>query len=400
MNMRALLLLILIAAAPLAVRAQEFSGVSGIAIDADSGKVLWSKDRDTPRYPASTTKIMTALLMIEHCTPDEIITAPADIENTKESSMHLKPFEQVSMQDMLYALMLRSANDGCVAVALHISGSVPAFAKLMNERAKELGCTHTHFDNPNGLNDKNHTISAHDLALIAREAMKYPIFREVVKTHKHEIARSVNQSDLVMVSKNKWLLKDPTADGIKTGYTVPAGHCYVGSATRNHFRVITVIFKSQHWQEDHKNLLDYAFAKYQAAEVAAAGISLGTGEVKNGTLPKVSLGLMESVTEVVRKDAATFQTRPEPIALTAPVRTGQRAGTLVITDTDGFSRSVPLVALQDVAAQTFVGGVAKSTGGFMSYGFVGGTLFIGAAMMRRKARRMRFYGRSSTRRSI
>lgn len=389
-----ILLAALLIAIPFMGRAQSFSGVSGIAIDADSGKILWSKDADTPRYPASTTKIMTALLLIEHCTPDEIITAPADIENTKESSMHLKPGEKITAHDMLYALMLRSANDGCVAVATHISGSVPAFAKLMNERAKAIGLNETHFDNPNGLNDENHTISAHDLAFIAREAMKYPQFREVVKTHKYQITRSLNQADRWMVSKNKWLLKDPTADGIKTGYTVPAGHCYVGSATRNGFRVITVTLKSEHWQEDHKNLLDYSFAKFKSADIAEAGTPLGNGTIKNGVLSKVSLGVEQPLKEVVRKDAMTISTQVEAKALVAPVRKGQRAGDLVITDADGFSRKVPLVALADVPAQTLVGGVTKM--GSLSYGLFGGTLFLGAAIMRRKSRRMRFYGRSTT----
>ncbi len=384
----------IVLALPLLSRGQEFSGVSGIAIDADSGKVLWSKDADTPRYPASTTKIMTALLLIERCTPDEIITAPADIENTKESSMHLKPGEQVRAKDMLYALMLRSANDGCVAVAVHISGSVPAFAKLMNERAKAIGCNETHFDNPNGLNDDKHTISARDLALIAREAMKYPMFREVVRTHKHEIVRSLNQADRMMVGKNKWLLKDPTADGIKTGYTVPAGHCYVGSATRNGFRVITVTLKSEHWQQDHQNLLNYAFAKFKSTDVAPAMTPLGKGTIKNGSAPSVALGAEEPVKEVVRKDRTGVTTAVEAPALMAPIRKGQRVGSLIITDADGFSRKVPLVALADVPAQTLVGGVTKMNG--LSYGLFGGTLCIGAALMRRKSRRMRFYGRSTT----
>ncbi len=379
--------------------AQQVSALSGIAIDADSGKVLWSKDAETPRYPASTTKIMTALLLIEQCAPEDVITAPFDIEDTKESSMHLKPGEQVSAHDMLYALMLRSANDGCVAVADRISGSVSEFAKLMNERAKEIGCTHTHFDNPNGLNDKNHTISAHDLALIAREAMRYPEFREVVRTHKYTIKRSINQDDCVMVSKNKWLLKDPSADGIKTGYTVPAGHCYVGSATRNSFRVITVVLKSKNWQQDHKSLLDFSFAKYRTMPVAEAKEALATGKVRNGILASVPVGVEEPVREVVRKDAAKISVRAEAKALVAPVKKGQEAGSLVITDSDGYSRTVPLVALEDVPAQTFVGGVAKmtGTGGGTSFALLGGTLFVGAAMMRRKARRMRFYGRSTPR---
>jgi len=126
-----------------------------------------SKNADIPRYPASTTKVMTGLLLAENTLPEDTIVAPSDVDAITGSKMHLKPGEKVSAGDMLYALMLRSANDGCYAVALHISGSVPAFAKLMNQRAQELGCTHTHFHNPNGLNDTQHLTTAHDLAMIA-----------------------------------------------------------------------------------------------------------------------------------------------------------------------------------------------------------------------------------------
>ncbi len=148
----------------------DVSAKSAIIIDAGSGKVLWSKNAESSMFPASTTKIMTALLLIEHCKMTDMITAPADIEKVKEASMHLKPGEQVSVHDMLYALMLRSANDGCYAVATHISGSVEEFSKLMNLRARQAGCTHTHFHNPNGLNDRDHTTTAHDLALMGRAA--------------------------------------------------------------------------------------------------------------------------------------------------------------------------------------------------------------------------------------
>ncbi len=222
---------------------------SAIILDAQSGKVLWGKDMETARFPASTTKIMTALLLIEHCRPDEVITAPPGVDKVEGASLHLVPGEQVTAGEMLYALLLRSANDACVAVADHISGSVPAFCQLMNQRAVQIGCTNTHFDNPNGLNDDKHTISAHDLALVARTAMQYQEFRAVVGIRKHVILRSINQQDRTLVSKNKYLSMDPTADGIKTGWTREAGQCYVGSATRNGYRIITVMLHGTDWKK-------------------------------------------------------------------------------------------------------------------------------------------------------
>lgn len=383
----------LLAAIALAASAasQDLSAKSAIAIDAESGKVLYAKDAETPRFPASTTKIMTALLLIERRPPEAIITAPADIENVKEASMHLKPGERVSAHDMLYALMLRSANDGCVAVADDIAGSVPAFAEMMNERAKALGCTNTHFHNPNGLNDDDHTVSAHDLALIAREAMTHPEFREAVRTKKYKIQRSIDQADLWMVSRNKRLWNDPTADGIKTGYTVPAGHCYVGSATRNGFRVITVVFKSDHWQDDHAALLDRAFASYERKQVLSAEQPLGQISVKNGVKPLAEYGLNASILQTVRK-GDTPQVIQHFNEMRAPVRKGDEVGTLEIVDSEGFKRTEKLYALEDVKESPAP--IAALTAGNGRFLFFFGAMVAGFVMLRRKSRRMKLYAKS------
>ncbi len=238
----------------------EIKSESAVVIEAATGKILWSKNHETTRFPASTTKIMTAILLIENCKEDEVIVAPKDIAKVKEASMHLKPGEKVRMKDMLYAIMLRSANDGCYAIAVHIAGSVEKFAEMMNNRAKKIGCKNTQFHNPNGLNDPAHTTCAIDLALMAREGFKYSLFREVVKTPRKQINRSENWQDTWMTSRNKLLKTDPTADGVKTGYTVPAGHCFVGSATRDGRQLITCVLKGDKtWQSDHLALLKLGF---------------------------------------------------------------------------------------------------------------------------------------------
>jgi len=226
--MRKLLLVLGTALGALALgKGPDVTAASAIVVDADSGKVLYSKNADVPRYPASTTKVMTGLLLAENTEPEDTIVAPSDVEVVTGSKMHLKAGEEVSAHDMLYALMLRSANDGCYAVAMHLAGSVPAFSKMMNQRAQELGCTHTHFHNPNGLNDKEHLTTAHDLAIIAREAMKNERFADAVGTTEYTISRNINQEDTLMVNKDKLLLWDSSAEGIKTGWTIPAGHCFV-----------------------------------------------------------------------------------------------------------------------------------------------------------------------------
>lgn len=358
-----------------------------IIIDADSGKVLWSKDAETMRFPASTTKIMTALLLLEHCKPDELIKAPSDVQKVEESSLHLVPGETVTAKEMLYALMLRSANDGCYAVAMHIAGSVQAFAKMMNDRAKELGCTHTCFCNPNGLPNPKHKISPHDLALIAREAMKREEFREVVRQTTHTIVRSTNQSDLKLESKNKWLKMDPTADGIKTGWTVAAGHCYVGSATRDGYRIITVVMKSADWVADHKNMLAWAYKFHERRLIAKGGLEIAQAPVKNGLSASIPVGPKEDVYRVVRKGAPELAplTLEEPCEVTAPVLIGDTVAYAKTTDDKGLDVRIPLVALADVRTRPIEAGLGHMSPIFGTAGVVV-VLGGGALVMRRKSR--------------
>lgn len=380
---------------PCLAHALEVSAKSAIVIDAGSGKILWSKDADALRYPASTTKIMTAMLLLEHCKPDDVIVAPDDVTKVKESSMHLRPGERILARDMLYALLLRSANDGCYAVAKHISGSVAAFSDLMNQRAKELGCTHTHFDNPNGLNDPLHYTTAHDLALMAREAMKNPLFCEAVRTYKYEIQRSSDSRDLLMVNHDKYLLKDPSADGVKTGWTIPAGHCFVGSCTRNGFHVITVVMKSEHWQLDHQKLIHFAYDRFAVRDREPAGKPVAEVPVVGGAQSQVQ-GVLADVADVVAPktqpvlDTTSFQPVAEVIA---PVQKGQKLGDYVIRDADGFTQRIPVVADASVPARS---ALAKSKANpFGSYGMMGAALFLGVVLMRGKTRRIaKLYVRS------
>lgn len=376
----------------------DVTAKSAIAIDGASGKILWSKDANAAMFPASTTKIMTGLLLIERCKPTDIIVAPPDIETVKGSSMHLKPGEQVTAHDMLYALMLRSANDGCYAVAVHISGSVAAFSKLMNERAKAVGCTHTHFHNPNGLNDPEHTTTAHDLALIARAAMRYPAFREVVKTYKYEINRSMNLHDRVMVNHDKLLKWDPLAEGIKTGWTNPAGHCFVGSSTRNGFRVIAVVMKSQHWQKDDEMLMDWSFHHFEKKELLPAGKVVGELPVTGGETKTLPVALASEAYTLGLVGAASKKASVQVAAapkLAAPIKKGDRVGDVELRDEDGWVQKLPVLATQDVASVK-IGSIMPAKGSPGSTLMFGGALFVGAYLVRGRARKkIKYYGRQT-----
>lgn len=392
---RALLLTLTLSAT--AAMGFDVTAKSALILDAETGKVLWSKNGDAHMFPASTTKIMTGLLLVERCLPTDILSAPKDILTVGESSMHLQPGEKVCAKDMLYALMLRSANDGAYAVAVNLGGNIPNFAKMMNDRAAAIGCTNTHFTNPNGLHDPNHYTSAHDLALIAREAMKYQAFRDAVKTTKYKITRSINKQDLSMVSRNKWLKKDLTADGIKTGYTVPAGHTYVGSATRDGYRIITVVMKSEHWQLDHQEMLNWAFKYHEHTVVQQKGSQVSTAAVSGGKAKEVTLVCGEQVLDMVPKgtQAKVQWTFDVPKDVPAPIKAGQSVGSATVTDDTGWSVKVPLLAGEDVEKASPLAIAGSSP---LSFGMLTGTLCFGAYFMRSKARRrMKFYGKAPAR---
>jgi len=316
----------------------------------ESGRILFQKNVDTKRFPASTTKIMTAILMIEKLKPDDIVVAPADIKKVKPSSMHLQPGEKVPMLDLLYALMLRSANDAAVAAAVRISGSVPEFAKLMNQRAKELGCTDTNFVTPNGLHDDMHYSTAKDLVKIAKHAMTLPLFREVVKAPEWTLTRSMNLEDTLVKNKNRLLALDPTVEGVKTGFTNPAGLCFVGCAFREDMRLYTVVLYSEDWFKDTQALLHWGYKYYGKKEIVPAKKEMAIFQVRNGQKTEVSALAATSLSGVAlkTKDNLIYETRPRG-ELVAPVKAGEEIGKVVIKDQLGsFITEIPLVAAEEV----------------------------------------------------
>lgn len=324
-------------------------------IEERTGKYLWGRDPNTPRYPASTTKIMTTLLMLEKCAPEDVITAPSDVTKVRESSMNLRPGEGVRVKNMAYALMLRSANDGCYATAVHVAGSVGAFADMMNARAREIGCQNTHFSNPNGLHNSDHSTTPFDLCLIGREAMKREDFREVVKTKKFVIERSMNFADRMMENHNKILWLDSTADGVKTGWTIPAGHTYVGSATRDGMRIIDSLMYAEKWKDDQKRIMDWAFSEYELKTEMEKGPV--PASLLTGAGLECEAELRETAYACVHKSGDMVETTVEVADGARPYRTGDRVGNLVIKDKDGFVQKKPIYATSNEPVKA----VVKST---------------------------------------
>lgn len=235
------------------------SGNSAYAVvRTDTFEVLLS-DNGKARLPmASTTKIMTALIVIENCKPDEIVVIDKRSVGVEGSSVYLREGEKLTVKDLLYCLMLRSGNDAATALALHVAGSTENFAEMMNIRAESLNLTDTHFVNPHGLHDDSHFTSAHDLAIIAATAMNNPSFAEIVKTKVKTVGEG--ESKRTIANKNKMLSLYPDANGIKTGYTKKSGRCLVSSATKNGVTLVCAVLNYGDTYGLSSSLLDKGFA--------------------------------------------------------------------------------------------------------------------------------------------
>lgn len=228
------------------------SAESAILMDAASGAVLYGLEADTRRYPASITKVMTALLVIENCRMDDVVTFSNEAVNGVEigsSSAGINVGAQLTVEDALYAMMLVSANEAAAALAEHVAGSVDAFAEMMNERATELGCTGTHFTNPHGLPDENHYTTAHDMALILKQAMKYDEFRKVAETISYTLEESDTLTDTLELWNHSKILRENSeyyykyAEGSKTGFTQAALNTLVTYAKKDNTELLCVILK-------------------------------------------------------------------------------------------------------------------------------------------------------------
>ena len=253
------------------VSAEAYSVSSGEAVvEVTSGRLLFAENGDTELPPASTTKILTALIIVEDCDLDTVIEVPKEAAGTEGSSVYLEAGEKLTVRDLLYGLMLRSGNDCAVTLALHHSGSISAFAEHMNERAAELGAKHSHFANPHGLPAEGHYTTAHDLALIAAAAVRNETFSEIVGTEKYTAPDGGCGYARVWQNKNKMLYSYEGADGVKTGYTKEAGRCLVTSATRGGMRLVSAVLNSPSMYERSGELLDACFAKYSMEQVFRA----------------------------------------------------------------------------------------------------------------------------------
>lgn len=294
----------------------QCTAASAILVDAATGTVLWEKDARTRRPMASTTKIMTGTLMIESGRLDEMVKFSEHARMTPYANLNAKPGEQVRMRDLLYAVMLRSSNDSCVAVGEHLAGAAWKFSAQMTARARSLGAMDTNYVTTNGLYAAQHYTTAYDLALITRHGMQYPLFNEVVATKERWIERTMNPKDRLIRNHNKLLSRYDGADGVKTGYVRQSGKCLVASSTRleggRPWRLLAVVLNSSDTYGDTARMMDWGRKYFQPIFLARQNETMGHSIVRDG--------IADSVPVIAKTDLAVIVPRQSGKTLEREVR--------------------------------------------------------------------------------
>jgi D-alanyl-D-alanine carboxypeptidase (penicillin-binding protein 5/6) len=307
-----------------------------ILIDGDTGRVLYEKDGYTRHAMASTTKIMTAIYVIENCDLNEIATVSERAASQPKVHLGASVGEQYKVQDLLYALMLESYNDCAVVLAEQVSGSVEEFCKAMTQKAKELGCEDTNFETPNGLDSDSHYTTPYDLARITKYALENQTFSDIVKTREYSFSEVNGKRTVTVFNKDGFLSQYEGAIGVKTGFTGKAGYCFVGAIKHDGKYLISVVFasgwppnKTYKWQ-DTIALMKYGESNYEKCQVISPQEIVGEVTVTGGTKQKVALSL-EGGEELLLSDSDQIETKLSmEQQLEAPVKKNQKVGSLFV----------------------------------------------------------------------
>lgn len=322
---------------------------AAILMDATSGQVLWAQNPSQRLPVASTTKVMTALLTLERAAMTELVTVSDQAVRMEGTRIYLEPGEQKTVEDLLYAALLNSANDAAWALAEYVGGgSVEVFVNMMNQKAQALGAVNTHFTNPTGLDDPNHYSTAYDLALITREALQKPQFREIVGTRTRPWQGQIHQTTLVNLNRCLWSYEGTT--GVKTGYTHQAKNCLIVSAQRGNQELIAVILGSSAniWKEAAR-LLDFGFANFEAVTLVNQNDVVSSLSLEDGR--KIPLVAFRSLTVSLPRQREPQKLLPLPEVevyseLKPPFSQGTEAGRVDYFWEGQKIASTPLVTAQ------------------------------------------------------
>ncbi len=333
---------------------------SAILMDYKTGRVLFAKNENEPLAMASTTKIMTAILAIENGNLEDTVKVSKNAIKAPPVKMFLKENEEIKLKELLYALMLQSSNDAAVAIAEHISKDVETFCNAMTNKAKEIGAKDTVFRTPNGLDSLDHHSTAYDMALITRYALNNKEFMDIINTR--QVSFKTNLSSYNITNKNILLSEFDGANGVKTGYTGKAGHCFVGSATQNDMTLISVVLasgwgqkgKEQKWI-DTKNILNYGFKNFFYEKILSKEDCLETISIKKGTKDNISLYYENDISLPISKDEKeNISIKLDYIkTLEAPVQKDQKVGVANIYINDNLVSQVNILTNENVNKKTF-----------------------------------------------
>ncbi len=328
---------------------------SAVVMEASTGKILYSRNMDERRYPASTTKIMTLIVALEEGNLDDMVSASENASHTEGSTIWLEPGEKMRMLDLLYGMMLVSGNDATVAVAEHIAGSVDAFARQMTDRAHEIGAVHTSFVNSSGLPDERHYTTAHDLALIAAYGYRNPMFEQIVSTKETQIPWNKNDYDRVLRNENRMLWLYDGGNGVKTGYTDAAGRCLVSAAKRDGIQLVAVVLDSKYMWNDSIALLNYGFEKIHPVKLAAKNSTIKTVDVIAGQKKSLELKLSDDLeVPMADQEQGKFsQVIHTPERVYAAVHQGDVIGQLDILYDGKKVASADLLAAESIEKKSF-----------------------------------------------
>lgn len=324
---------------------------AAVVMDVATGRILYEKNANRALPPASTLKILTALLALERAPVDAVVPISDRAQNTEGSSMYLRAGSRWPLQQLLDGLLLASGNDAAVAIAEYIGGSVDGFAEMMNQKAKEIGADKSRFVNPSGLPAPGQVTTARDLALIARAALHNPTFRDIVA--RREVSLTAPGGTRRVIYNNNRLLGLEGIDGVKTGYTAEAGHTYVASATRRGWQLVVTLMrddKQGKW-DDARTLLDWAYSSYHPVPLLNAAPSI---RVPMGNRKEITLYLPAAISHTglripLRKDGSesVYYEIFMPENLDTVVPAGQAIGRLVVYLNSQPSWRLPLVAKED-----------------------------------------------------
>lgn len=336
------------------LKEQDIRAMGAILIDAETGRVLWGKNERTRLAMASTTKIMTALIALEHGDLDSTVTASKRAALAPKVHMGLSTGEQLRLGDLMLALMLESSNDAAVAIAEHIAGSVENFCAMMTQKAHSMGATDTVFETPSGLDANNHFSTAYDMALITRYALDNTDFMKLINTGSASFSSS--KRSYTITNKNRLLREFEGANGVKTGFTGKAGQCFVGACKRGDMQLISVVLASgwgdagreQKWR-DTKKLLTHGFDNYRYEQIVQENQHAGKLHIERSKTPMVEVSINSGLRLPLNKqerDSIVIDINL-PTIVRAPVQCGQEVGIAKVFILGELVDEIPVVASAD-----------------------------------------------------